>query len=242
MRTISILFVTLLVSGPALAERDPTAEEIVRKADAATKAVGSVRYRSTVTTSGAAANFLRDLEADVFMDGWAGGIPERFHVTLETHDPRTGEPVEVAGGGDGESFFLVDHLSQKGYEDIDPGVLGSARGVLFGGGMIEFVHGTPFSDELEADTLELQGTEDVAGEPCDKIRVVYAGGQGESIWYFSQRDRLPRRRIRVLDIPQQGKGEIVITVSRLETDPEACGSMFRMSLPTGYEMVDDFAP
>jgi outer membrane lipoprotein-sorting protein len=104
------------------------------------------------------------------------------------------------------------------------------------------VHDRPFDDELNADTIELVGEEEVDGEPCYKIRVVYSGGQGESIWLFSKNDYLPRRRVRVFNVPDQGEGSIEITVSNLQIDPEVDDSMFTAKLPKGYEEIDDFAP
>ena len=71
--------------------------------------------------------------------------------------------------------------------------------------------------------------------------LVYAGGQGESTWFFSKDDLLPRRRIRHFSMPQ-GDGAIEINVAALETAPEADPALFKLALPEGYEQIDDFAP
>ena len=139
-------------------------------------------------------------------------------------------------------YFLIDHTAKKAYEDMDPGVMGTTGRALQGAGMLEFVHNAPFDDELNADGVELQGEETVAGEPCYKIHVKYAGGQGESTWFFSKNDYLPRRRLRMISIPGQGDGTIDITITKLEVNFDPADDLFRLKLPEGYEQIDDFAP
>ena len=150
--------------------------------------------------------------------------------------------MEVSGGSDGETYFLIDHLTQKAYRDFDPAVMGSGGQALGGIGMAEFVHPAPFDDEIHAESAELQGKETVAGVECHKIHVVYSGGRGESTWFFSTEDFLPRRRVRHFEIPQMGKGTLDITLTELEVDPEIGPDTFQMKLPEGYEQIDDFAP
>ena len=107
--------------------------------------------------------------------------------------------------------------------------------------MAEFVADNPFDDEIGAETVELQGEEEVGGEPCYKIRVVYGAGQGESIWFFSKNDYLPRKRIQVFETPQ-GEGTIERTITDVKVDPQIDPSLFTLKLPDGYEQIDDFAP
>ena len=148
----------------------------------------------------------------------------------------------ITGGGDGEMFFLVDHQTKRAYSDMDPNVFGSGGRALNAVRMLEFVHDTPFDDEINAETVELQGIEEIGGVPCHKIRVVYGSGQGESIWFFSKEDFLPRRRVRVINDPQRGEGSIEVTITELEIDPEIGADRFALQLPEGYEKIDDFAP
>ncbi len=108
--------------------------------------------------------------------------------------------------------------------------------------MAEVVHPRPSDDGIGADSAELQGTETVGGVECHKVHVVYSGGQGESTWFFSTEDYLPRRRVRHFNVPDQGEGTLEITITDLEIDPEVEPETFKMKLPEGYEKVDDFAP
>jgi outer membrane lipoprotein-sorting protein len=119
--------------------------------------------------------------------------------------------------------------------------MGSGARALRATAVLEFVHDTPFDDELNADTVELQGIETIGDEECYKIHVVYAGGQGVSTWYFSKKDYLPRRRTRHFDMPQ-GKGSLEIVITNLETEPEVSADLYKLELPEGYEQIDDFHP
>ena len=225
----------------AEAAADSEAVAILRKVDAAAKAVTGVRYRVTSEPSGVATNFVAAAEGGGVMFGWTGQQPEKFAMKVKTTRPGTDDALEFTGGSDGENFFLLDHVGRKAYQDFDPAVMGSGGNALFGVTMAEFVHPTPFNDEITADTAELEGTETVGGVECHKIRVVYSGGRGSSTWFVGTEDYLPRRRIRHFSTPQ-GDGALDIVLSDLEIDPEVGPDTFAMKLPEGYEQVDDFAP
>ncbi len=222
--------------------RDPAALELLRKADAATKAVSGVHYSATATPSGVAVNFAAAAEGETWMEGWAGRFPARFLARLKTRKPGSDEAVELTAGGNGDQYFLLDHATKKAYVDIDPGVFGSAGRSIFGFTMIEFVHDAPFDDELGAEVVELLEEKEVAGEPCHQVRVVYGGGQGESVWLFAKRDLLPRARVQRFTIPGQGDGALERTISGLEVDPQMDPTRFEFRLPEGYQRIDDFAP
>jgi len=222
--------------------RSPEALEILKKADQAIKAVHSVRCQIVTRSTGFAERFAPSNEGATVMVGWTGNIPEMFYADLEIKQQDSDEMGHLTGGGNGDTFFVIDHATKKGYEDMDPSVMGSAGRTLRGAGMIEFVHDAPFDDELEAHTVELEGEQTIDGQPCYQIHVVYAGGQGESTWYFSKKDYLPRRRVRHLSRPGMGEGTIETSVSRLELNIEPEANLFLMDLPEGYERVDDFAP
>ena len=73
------------------------------------------------------------------------------------------------------------------------------------------------------------------------VASTYSGGRGESTWFFSTEDYLPRRRIRHFTTPD-GDGSLDMTVTGLEIDPEVTADTFALRLPEGYQQVDDFAP
>ncbi len=251
---LKTLFATLMMSStlvalPALAEDAPVeknqrseeAMAILKKADAAIKKVQGIRFQSTVEPTGLATNFVSYAEGGGHMTGFNGQTPERFYGKVTTSRPGSDEKIKVEGGGDGETFFLIDHSTKKGYEDMDPAVMGSTGQLLQGIGMIEYVHNAPFDDELGAEIVELAGDGKIGNEDCHKVRVVYAGGAGESTWSFSKKDYLPRQRIRHFKSPQ-GEGAITITLNQVELDPKVDPGDYKMKLPEGYEQIDDFAP
>lgn len=241
MKRIAVVcMATVLLAVPTLAEDGgrEAALEILKKVDSTIKAVSSVSYEAYSVPTGSATNFAQEAEGKAFLQGWAGGLPEMFYANVKTS--RDGDPVEVTGGGDGDSFYVIDHGTKKGYEDMDPGVLGTTGQALQSINMAEFVHDAPYDDELGAENIELLEEAEVNGEACHQIRVVYSGGQGESIWYFSKKDYLPRRRLRKFNF--NGEGTIDLVVSNITVNPEFDRSLFKMKLPEGYEAIDDFAP
>lgn len=221
--------------------RTSQAIEILERADAAIKSVHSVRAEIKTEVSGVATNFVSAAEGTAVFVGWTGRGPEKSFRHVKTADPESGESVELTSGGNGETYFLINHNEKKGYEDMDPGVMGSSGRALGSFGMIEFVHDAPFDDELAAESVEYEGESDVAGEACHKIRVTYAGDQGSSTWFFSKKDFLPRRRIQHFNFQGQD-GAVEINLSKLETNIEPGDDLFRMKLPEGYVQIDDFAP
>ncbi|MCP4245521.1 MAG: DUF2092 domain-containing protein [bacterium] len=227
---------------PAPDGKSPEAVVILKKVDAAAKAVKAARYKASTKPEGAAVQFFPAAEGTVIHVGWTGSLPEKFHIQLESKTAQSEETRRVTCGGDGETFFLIDHQAKKAYEDMDPAVLGSASRMVRSFGMVEFVHPTPFSDELNAEKAVLLGTEKIDGQECDKVRVVYVGGQQESTWFFSQKDHLPRRRIQHFRTPQGQAGTLTVDVTNLETDPKLDADTFKFKKPDGFELVDDFAP
>jgi outer membrane protein assembly factor BamB len=220
---------------------DSEAVKILRQVDAAARAVEVARYKVSIQPAGVAVNFISASEGGGIMAGWGGQRPEKFQMTVKTTRPGSDESMEITGGSDGENFFLIDHLGKKAYADFDPAVMGAGGGAVGAVSMAEFVHPTPFSDEIHGDSAEIQGVEEVGGVECYRIHVVYSGGQGQSTWFFGKEDYLPRRRIRYFSTPQ-GEGTLEITVTDLKIDPEVGPDTFAMRLPEGYEQVDDFAP
>lgn len=227
------------------AARSPEAMEILKKADAAARKVRAARFHSTSTPTGIVVNFVGPSEGEGVVEGWDEVLegPRKFWSHVKTQPPGSDEAKEITGGGDGETYFLIDHSTRKAYEDMDPAVMGSNGTAVFFVGFAQFVHPAPYERDLDSEKVELLGKEEVAGEECYKVRTTYAGGaESGSTWYISTSDLLPRKRVRHYEVPQQGKGDLVVTLTRLEVDPDIEAGLFKMKLPEGYEQVDDFAP
>lgn len=247
MKRTLCLLTGLLLIGSAIAEEtaekstedtSTEAREIIRKVDEAIKAVNGVRYRAISQPTGLATNFVTGGEGTAILIGWTGSNPQMFYADVTSE--KDGAKRRLTGGGDGDTYFIVDHENKKAYEDMDPAVMGSIGSAVQALGMTEFVHDAPFDDELKAEKLELLGVEKVAGVECFKIHVDYGPGQ-QSTWFFSTEDYLPRKRIRHFQMPQ-GDGSLEQLVMDLEIDPTVDPSLFKLKLPEGYELIDDFAP
>lgn len=252
----SLLLASLFLAGapalPAAAEEAPaptapeSSAEAIALLERAAKAIGevhAVRYTAKTRPGGVGERFWPATEGTAVYVGWDATLrrPAKFHLHLDTRAAGAEESVEITGGGDGERFFVVDHGTRKGYEDIDPLVFGSHEQTFRRFEVAEFVSDDPFRDEIQARSVELLGTRELDGHECYEIHVKYSGGRGEATWLLSTEDLLPRYRIQSFSIPQ-GEGFLEITLTELEVDPEVSPELFEMDLPEGYERVDDFAP
>jgi thiol-disulfide isomerase/thioredoxin len=147
--------------------------------------------------------------------------------------PGSDEAVPFKVGTDGRNFFSIDDNERILYRGR---VMNRAQPLAHpsvGLFMREFVHPTPFSDELNADSAEHQGVQEIGDVKCDVIYVVYSRNQGQARWFFGQEDHLPRRVDRIMRDGRQ-EGATVLVISRLQADPSLPRSLFRPKTPEGY--------
>lgn len=216
------------------------AKVILKKADDATKSVQAVVYQTTIKATGKAAQRLGSFHGKVQFTGWQNGRPKMFRYELKIEPPDGGKPKAVTMGTDGDTCYLIDHETKTAYVDIDPQVFGSFIGAATAAPMLEFVHPSPFSDELNAKSQKLEGIESVEGETCYKVLVDYKlDGAQQSRWYFSTKDFLPRRVERIFPKRESGQDKVV---KNLKVVPSISADVFKFKLPDGYKQVDDFAP
>ncbi len=107
--------------------------------------------------------------------------------------------------------------------------------------MQEYMAADPFGDELKADTVTYDGPQSVDGEDCQVVRVVYRRGQ-ESIWYFSRKDYLPRRRDRLFESREGATSRITVVLTDLVVSPTLDDNAFKLEAPQGFTQTDEFAP
>lgn len=258
MRVYAILLTGLLAGLVAAQEGDkpveppkggvqPEALEILKKVDEAAKKVEVVKYKVSSKSSGMLETRVPNVEGTAVLVGGGTG-PNlglgKFYIDAQLTLPGSSETKHYTMGSDGELTYLIDHAKKIAYEDMSPDVLGEARNTVFRSlAMLEFVHPTPFSDEINGDKAEITGSETIGGVECHIIDVVYKGGQGQSIWSFSKKDFLPRRRVHVVEDRQsKQKGTQTITLVDFEPDPKLDNVPFKLVLPEGFTKSDDFAP
>lgn len=212
--------------------------EIMKKADAATKKVKSVKYKASSSGSGAVAVRVPKLHGTVIMAGKDSTGFAKYRVEFKGERPDGGK-IEGVIGSDADEFFLLDPASKTAYVDIDPSVMGgvgrTARDFLM---FREFSHPDPFGDEVKGDKRELKGVKNIGKEACYHVHVVYSGGQGEAEWYISKKDFLPRR----VDRLQRGQGAFSVTISELTVDPKIGKGTFKVKVPEGWKKTDEPAP
>jgi len=245
-RLLPVFVGSLVVVGVALAQENKGGEltdpvEILKKVDAAAKAVKVARYKCTFERIGGGPAQVPKVEGTALIEGWSGGGPKNFLIDATVQQPGSEDKTRITAGGDGNEYFVIDHANKKAYVDIDQAVMGRtgrpATLILFA----EFVHETPFSDEINGQKQELRGSKNIEGEDCYEIYVKYSGGQ-EAIWHFSKKDLLPRARLDIFKSPDGAEVKQQKTVSKLEVDPKLDASAFKFKLPDGYEKIEDFAP
>lgn len=225
------------------AEGSGEAVEILKKVDAATKAVSMVRYSASFEATGAAAARFPKLEGTaVLADGATEENRDKFRVNVKGNMPGSDESMEFSAGTDGETYFLIDPAEKMVYADIDSGVLGRRGQIASALVMQEYTHPTPFSDEINADTAELRPEEKIGDVDCYVIHVIYSGGQGEAVWAFGKGDFLPRRVVRVLRGPSGDSGEMRLTLTDVAVNPSFVKNPFEPEVPEGFTKTDDFAP
>jgi len=236
------LVTTMAFAGdePAGTMTDPV--EILKKADEATKAVTAVCHSTTFVPSGAAAGRQPEVKGKGCYSGIGGQLPKLFRFEFETKGSSDEAAKSFVMGSDGDEFYLIDHQEKKAYVDLDPTVVGRMGQVGRGIGMLEFVHPTPFSDEINGKAHKLEGIEKIGGEPCYKVSLQYANVPQSAVWYFSINDLLPRRADRMFQGPEGQTGGTEQTILNLKVEKSLDEAQFKLKLPEGYEKTDDFAP
>ncbi len=247
LRKFSILLGCLMVSvaaaqdGNTGALTDPT--EILKKADDASKAVKFVKYTAEFKATGGDASRTPSVEGTVVLNGLKNGRPEKWHYDLKARLPGSEETRHVVAGTNGDEYFVLDSEKKIAYVDIDPAVLGSAGRYVQSATMLEYVHETPFTDEINGEKKELKGTTKIGDEECYEIYVKYAGQGQEANWFFSKKDFLPRRVDRKFAAREGAEPNVrQLTVTSLTVDPKFDNDPFKFELPEGYTKSDDFAP
>lgn len=215
--------------------KDPIA--ILKKVDAATKKVKTVQYDAKHERKGGGDGPTMTVAGRVIMTGKAlspRALPTKFWMKLKVEMP-SGEKQKYVMGSDGDDYYLIDPKKKTAYVDIDSSVLGDARQIALALIMVEYVHPTPFSDELEGDKVELRESKKIGGEDCYQIFVVYKDRQGSAIWFFSKKDFLPRRVVRI-------EQDSTTTLTNVKPDPKLEKDVFKVKIPEGYTKTDEPAP
>jgi len=257
---VATTWVTMLIVAPAWAQVEPDAPQpcpkaqheqspthdaavaILTQADAAIKRVKAVRYHATVTAGGVRAKYFPTISgtAAFYGDLSEGFRHFYFDVTIQPADGESSRRLTT--GGDGKTFFLIDWKNRIAYEDMDIKVIGADGRRAQAITMIEYIHPTPFTQEIEGERVELRDPVLVGKDECYVIHVVYGINGQEATWYFAKKDYLPRRVRRSFPILPGQRAYRDYVISDLEVDPTFDARLFKLALPEGFEKKNEFAP
>ncbi len=215
---------------------EPTpAHAILVKAREAALEIDAIRYELVLESSGAAVPMVgTSLRLKVTATGYRNGLPEKFLVEAEMLTPEREQPRRFSAGSDGRRYYFIDHDARTVHHGPETRVIGRTGLSVLQAVIIDFHHPEPYAKEIRLGAELLDG-EQIAGEDCHQLRVVYtAQGTAEGSWYLSKRDLIPRRLIYSFTEGSGEKGTVVAMLANPELDPELDSELFALEVPEGY--------
>lgn len=227
---------------PAAIAGEPDVMEIVKKADEATKELTEVSYDAEYFGEGAYAKrvphvsgkaMLREGKTSM-LGALFGGSRQLVRFEGEFSPPDSSVKQAFLVASDGKRVYSLDP-AEKTYMSAE---LAAGGDILLRQGatlfMREYIHPTPFSDEINAMVQRYEGEKDIGGEPCHVIFVEYSRNQGQARWYFSKNDYLPRRVDRISKSREGKEAATVLSVSNLNIQPKLTSDLFAPIKPEGF--------
>jgi len=215
---------------------------IVRKVDEATLKVKNVTYDFRYMPAEGGPGPFEMFSGQAKLSFATDMSDSRFHVLID--DPNTdglpGSNPILAVSFDGKIAYHVDYrksthqwtvIEDMSMELWEHPLLTPVQSGL----MIEYNHPTPFSDELNAASLKLEGSKEVGGVDCHVVHVVYAGAIAEARWYFGKKDFLPHRVERI-------NGGFALELHNVNPKAELKAAEFTLKAPEGFESKEYVRP
>jgi outer membrane protein assembly factor BamB len=131
-----------LLKPPAHELTDPT--EILRRTDAASKAVQAVSYDATLVGTGALEGRAGWLSVHIISKGYLESLPEYFIVKGKALPPGSPDTLYFTGGTNGDKYYLTDHQNKSIHSDFDFSIMGSYIRAIYGGMIQEYHVDEPF--------------------------------------------------------------------------------------------------
>jgi thiol-disulfide isomerase/thioredoxin/outer membrane lipoprotein-sorting protein len=223
------------------AAQEPNPKDIVKKADAATKAVKAVSYAGEFHGEGRFKDQVPKITGKAMLKKggdeenagqpiWAS-LKASFRVEGKIQPPDEDEAAAftvVFNGKQGLRLAPADKTFGRADGAKAAALVGPAESLL----MQEYIHPNPFGDEINGQTLKYEGTKKIGDVDCDVIYVVYQAGAGKARWFFGKDDHLPRRVDRIMG---GDKDAVVLVVTDLKLDPKIDEATFSVKPPEGYK-------
>jgi len=146
-----------------------------------------------------------------------------------------GNPADLTltGSTDGDTAWLASSAERRFYVGASSEGGDDLLSELMVGVMSEYVLPQPFGDEIAAESLAFEGTQEISGEPCSVVLVRYRPGI-EARWFVSTATGLPWRVERLLE---DRSGAQVLELSGVTADADLDPASFVMECPEGYERI-----
>ncbi len=239
---------------PAAASDQVDVAALLLKADAAAMAVTAVSYDAEFFGEGNNAEKAPRITGTVLarlqrqsLLGRLTGRSDKPHLMrfdgLFT-PPGSDEAVPFKIATDGKKVYRTDECDKTFVKGDLPGAAALlGRSGLHPLYMREFLHPTPFSDEINSKVARHEGYKTISGVDCHVVHVVYLNNS-RSRWYFGKEDYLPRRVDRII-IRMTIKNETKLVdrnswtslvVKNLDTRPALEIDDFHLDCPEGYEV------
>lgn len=221
------------------------AKEILKKADDATKAVTEVTYDAEFHGKGEIADRIPKVKGKVMameakkglIGSMFGGGGDYMRFEGKVQAPGADEAIDFESACDGKKIYSINRAQKTFTVGSYPEALrlinmGLQQPPLL---MLEFIHPTPFSDEIKAKSAKHEGIKKIGDVECDVIFVKYQN-DSETRWAFGREDHLPRRCERIVSNRDGEKlGSTILTVMNLNTNPGLSADAFRLEAPKGFE-------
>jgi len=235
-----ILLGALATPAPASATptKDSRAMDILRQANAATQAAPAVAYDFEYIGGGISAG---RFTGSARLRKGSGLDDASYWAKTRMATPPVGFdefPKEFVLSSDGQSVFSLDpekHVLETASVKVGSNHLRRAAVFVV---LFQFLQPGPFQRELEmSEEVSYEGTAQVGGVECNRVRVVYkpeAGG-GEARWCFGQEDHLPRKQTS-LSVMNGHLSYFEFTMTAMRIEQPSAGDAFRLSAPAGFRV------
>lgn len=248
MKRMASLLGVLLLAYPAWADdKDKTGaeltngREILKKAGEAVKKVKLVSYKADYQGTKWVTQHVPAVTGTAILGEQSKWEIPSFFCKVKLQKYGSEETKELTAGSDGDLYFLIDPTTKMAHVDMDEAVLGSENRNIQRVLMREFSQPDPFAELLEAESIELKGTAKIGDEECYEINVK-TERPPELLWYFSKKDSLPRKVVRIYKNPEGEEGTTELAVFDLVVNPKLDKDPFKLVVPPGYTKTDEFAP
>lgn len=221
---------------PEAREQSPAHDLFDQAARAITNA-GSISYHAKSYAKGGLIESLTPtVEADVQQIRALGGAIPGWRVrSTGTSRPRSDAPVDFDVAWLAATVEFVDHGAKKVVERT---LLDARKHKPFTASnpakIDEFTAARPFTRELAAKDVAIEGRETFGGVECDVVAVTT--GKIRTRWWIATSDRLPRKSERIIGGGGQGDASMFVEVTdlRLNASPQDAAGNLRVPVPEGY--------